>query len=152
MKKHIANINSTQVEGFGFLVMAIGLFAYSLINHGLSKTEWKQSPYLFPLVLSVFLGFLSISLLHEGNQLLKTGHQEVPDTTNWKTVGMITVFSLSYVLLIAVIRFVPATFLFLLVAFWYLGERKRHLIALLSIGFPIILYVLFCMLLHVMLP
>lgn len=150
--KKIALINSTRVEGFVFLILSLALFIYSMILHRLSNTEWKMSPYLFPLVISIFLAFLSLSLLKEGKQLKKENDREEGIASNWKDVIYIAIFTLVYCILIGVITFIPATSLFLLVSFWYLGERKRYLILLISLLFPVILYVLFGMLLHVMLP
>lgn len=70
-------------EGIVFLLLAIALCLYALINHYSTKgLEWKLSPYLFPALISIFLGVLASVLLFEGLRDHKehsnacTGNQE----------------------------------------------------------------------------
>ncbi|HKL60470.1 MAG TPA: tripartite tricarboxylate transporter TctB family protein, partial [Sphaerochaeta sp.] len=57
-----------------------------------------------------------------------------------------------YIMSIALVGFVVATTLFLALSFVYLKERRKWLLLVLSLSFPLVVYVLFGMLLHVMLP
>lgn len=178
-------IHPTSVEGFVFLLGSVLLAVYSLVLHELSKAKWKMSPYLFPLLLAVFLFLLSLSLLQEGKKereaeekldseqkgqglddsllhaqpMNRTAHrldvQALGAYLKGKGGNDASVFALitlAYIFSIALIGFVVSTFLFLVVSFVYLKERRKALVIVLSIAFPLIVYLLFGMLLHVMLP
>jgi len=68
MQSNRSRIHPTSTEGFVFLLGSVLLGVYSLVLHVLSKAKWKMSPYLFPLLLAVFLFLLSLSLLQEGRK------------------------------------------------------------------------------------
>lgn len=152
------NANGTCLEGLFFLVASTALFVYSLYFHADSGSQWKQSPYLFPLVIAVFLFLLSLSLLREGRQEGSANRADgevaqgpVADIS-WKKTAVVTLLVFAYMQGIGLVGFILATFLFLVATFLYLKERRLWLIASLSIAFPLVVYVLFGMLLHVMLP
>ncbi len=71
---------------------------------------------------------------------------------NWKDALFFALITLVYIFGITVIGFVVSTALFLAVSFVCLRERRVWLVIALSIAFPLIVYVLFGMVLHVMLP
>lgn len=182
-------MHPTSREGFVFLLGSVLLAVYSLVLHALSNAKWKMSPYLFPLVIAVFLFLLSLSLLQEGKKERQTRDEREPEgqkltskiifpqkvgeqvgsekATNVKRLSLFfasllkkttndaLVFafvSLVYVMSIGLVGFVVATALFLAVSFVLLKERRVWLVIVLSIAFPLIVYLLFGMLLHVMLP
>ena len=72
-------IHQTSVEGFAFLLGSVSLAVYSLVLHVGSKAKWKMSPYLFPLLLAVFLFLLSLSLLQEGKKERREQEEEKPE-------------------------------------------------------------------------
>lgn len=137
-----------------FLILAAGLLVYSLINHyGSIKMEWKTSPYLFPVLVAVFIFALSISLIAEGTQQIKSNAKtEQKAAAQWKSVAFTIVVSIIYYVIMRFITFIPATILFLVAMFLYLGERRKWLMALISIISSLAIYVIFDVLLHVMLP
>ena len=174
-------IHPTSVEGSIFLVSSVLLAIYSWVLHVASHAAWKMSPYLFPLVIAAFLFVLSLSLLQEGrkerqnlalqeqkeepfekindiqeNTAIKTMHDNVLFVTlkhkSWYDAAVFALIALLYIMSIALIGFIVATVLFLATSFVYLKERRIWLVLLLSCIFPLIVYVLFGMLLHVMLP
>jgi hypothetical protein len=180
-------IHQTSVEGFAFLLGSVSLAVYSLVLHVGSKAKWKMSPYLFPLLLAVFLFLLSLSLLQEGKKERREQEEENPEKQGlvgegplqymeavseqgipqkkesthfftslrekpWKDAIVFALLSLVYILGITLVGFVVSTTLFLAVSFVHLKERRVYLILVLSVSFPLIVYVLFGMLLHVMLP
>ncbi len=71
---------------------------------------------------------------------------------SWKDALLFAMITLVYIIGITVIGFVVSTALFLAVSFVCLRERRVWLVIALSIAFPLIVYVLFGMVLHVMLP
>ncbi|NBK22211.1 MAG: hypothetical protein EOM68_09310 [Spirochaetia bacterium] len=173
----------TSVEGFVFLLGSVLLAVYSLVLHELSKAKWKMSPYLFPLLLAVFLFLLSLSLLQEGRKERKAQEQQeanlkpqladeslvlggpgITHKPNGRSIvallkGMngndalvFALITLAYIFSITMTGFVISTFLFLVVSFVYLKERRKVLVMVLSISFPLVVYLLFGVLLHVMLP
>lgn len=159
MHNNRIRIHPTSIEGFVFLLSSVLLAVYSLVMHGLSHAKWKMSPYLFPLLLAVFLFLLSLSLLLEGRkerQVFQDSEQQRQDESllkkGWKDATVFALIALVYILCIPLIGFVVATVLFLVGSFVDLKERRIALVIILSIAFPLIVYVLFGMLLHVMLP
>jgi len=163
MQSNRSRIHPTSTEGFVFLLGSVLLGVYSLVLHVLSKAKWKMSPYLFPLLLAVFLFLLSLSLLQEGRkerqaQEMQDTEQQTPEAEGspkqkgWKDAAVFALISLAYILSISLVGFVVATVMFLVGSFVYLKERRIWLVIALSIAFPLIIYVLFGMLLHVMLP
>ena len=141
-------------EGLLFFALALGLAVYSLINHyGTARLEWKLSPYMFPFLISIFLGALSISLISDGLHKIRTdvtsSHKGAP---LWKRAMLMFFIAIAYFLSMNLLTFIPATILFLVASFLFLGERRLWLIGILSIATSVIIYILFDVLLHVMLP
>lgn len=174
-------IHPTSVEGYAFLLLSILLAVYSLVLHVESQAKWKMSPYLFPLVIATFLFLLSLSLLQEGGRAARTEkaltkeeraefsqpvaeEKHVLQSTrigslfgifwqkSWKDSVLFACMTLLYILSIGFVGFLLSTVLFLVFTFVYLKERRPYLVIVLSIGFPLVAYVLFGMVLHVMLP
>ncbi len=137
------------VEGSVFLVVSILGIIFSIRCHAAMDMEWKLSPYLFPLVISLILFALSISLLIEGR---KKVYREVKDETHWRDIFLYVAICFVYYLVISYIGFIASTILFLVVVFRLLGVRKWWFIALLSVVATLAIYILFARLLHVMLP
>lgn len=168
-------IQETTVEGIVFLLSSLLLGVYSLTLHTESQAEWKMSAYLFPLVIAVFLFFLSISLMLEGKKerlsqdalkqesntiVGKDTIQEQKEITTlasiWKNpskgAALFALISFAYIMGINLVGFLISTGLFLVASFAYLKERRVAVLIGLSIGFTLVVYVLFGMVLHVMLP
>lgn len=146
--------NKNVKEAILFFLLAVGLLIYSLVNHyDSTNLKWSMSPYLFPTIISIFIGALSVSLALEGIKEVKTNKRvKAKANVKWKDVLFTIVASIIYFILMDVITFIPATILFLVFMLFYFGERRIWLIAFISIGTSTILYVLFDVLLHVMLP
>jgi len=151
-KSYISNKNIQ--DALAFFVLAVVLLAYSLVNHYSTKNlKWELSPYLFPLLISVFVAALSLSLAADGIRQIKSGEEEKRKTTpQWRGVVFTITVSVIYYIMMKVITFIPATILFLVSMFYYLGERRIWLMALVSIPCALSIYVIFGVLLHVMLP
>ncbi len=149
-------ISPTILDSLAFLLLSVALFCYSLYRHynGL-PVEWQMSPYLFPALLSVFLFLLSLSLFAEGRRQ-STSRGKTDSTAkkaaDYRGVLVTIAASVLYVALMPVIHFLPATVLFLAGMLCYLGERRRWLVGLLSVGTSVAIYVLFALMLNVMLP
>lgn len=149
--------NRTVQESILFFLLSIALLAYALYKHytGL-PVSWEMSPYLFPVLIAVFLFLLSISLFTDGRRQAAVQQKEAGESTpaaiDWKSTLFTVVASIVYFLLMPVIKFIPATILFLVAMFWYLKERRWWLVALLSAATAVLIYVMFGVLLNVMLP
>lgn len=137
----------------------IGLMIYSLYYHGNAGIEWVMSPYLFPLLISIFLIFLAVGLLAEVHRLAKVEsikkgatNAQISPKIEWKKLSITLSMIIIYYFAMPMIGFLISGFLFLVGMFWLLGERRIWLIALLAVGTPLILYGVFHELLHVMLP
>ncbi len=136
---------------------AAGLLAYSLYHHYFDKntSDWKTSPYLFPTLISVFGLLLTVSLVMDALQELRSGEAVKKDTGSKRNlVGVLVLIgaSLAYYFLLPILHFIPATIIFLAALFLYLGERKWWKIALLSVIAAVAIYLLFGVALNVRLP
>lgn len=150
--------NATVQESVLFFLLSIALLVYALYKHytGL-PVSWEMSPYLFPVLISVFLFLLSISLFTDGRKQYAAGEERGQETgekpaTDWKSTLFTVVAAVIYFLLMPVIKFIPATILFLVAMFWFLKERRWWLVAILSVATAGLIYVMFGVLLNVMLP
>ncbi|WP_332448429.1 tripartite tricarboxylate transporter TctB family protein [Sphaerochaeta sp.] len=141
---------STYIEGLVFLAFSIALLIYALFNHYQNDGEWKQSPYLFPLLIALFFLPLAVVLLRQGKAEGKK--QNSPATLQYKDTAIVALTTLIYMAVMPVVGFLGSSVIFLAVLIWYLGERNTVRIILISILFPLVMYVLFARMLHVMLP
>lgn len=141
-------------ESIIFFILSIALFIYSLTKHyGVMKLEWKMSPYLFPALISIFLFFLSISLFSDGlRQIKEKNTVKNGEPVSWKKLILTITACAVYIIIMPLITFIPSTIMFIAFMLYLLGERKKLFIVLLSVPFSVIIYFLFSVLLHVMLP
>ncbi len=143
-------------EGIIFFTLSISLILYSLFNHyNAGRIEWRISPYLFPLLIAVFILPFSLFLLHYGIKKIKSKSEtkDKEGSTILKTNVLVTVaLSVLYCYFITFIGFVPASVLFLASLIIYLKEKRTWLIALISLLFSFSIYFIFAVLLNVMLP
>ncbi|MDD2446507.1 MAG: tripartite tricarboxylate transporter TctB family protein [Tissierellia bacterium] len=151
--------NSKVKESLLFITIAIVILLYSLINHYTTKDlQWGLSPYLFPLLVSVFMISISISLFVEGikDEKLRKKEEinkvEKKEKVYWKEVIFVIFISLVYYLAMDIIGFIFSTTLFLVILFVFLGERRKWILVLISLSTTAIIYFIFSVLLHVMLP
>ncbi len=139
----------SRIEGFVFLLLSLSAIVYSLVEHQRSKVVWQQSPYLFPLVVAMFLLPLSLSLLRSAG---KENKGDTPALFLVRDTTVVVLATMVYVILMPYLTFLVSTTLFLFGLLFYLGERRYLFISLLSVGFTSLMYLLFGKLLHVMLP
>ena len=143
-----------------FVVLcAVSLLTYSLYHHATDKntTEWKTSPYLFPVLISVFGILLAASLLADAmrdmkNQAMLAGAEDTGSHHDLKGVFVFIGVSVLYYFALPHLKFIAATILYLLILFLYLGERKWWKLLLLCGITTGAIYVLFGVALHVHLP
>lgn len=137
-----------------FFVLGCLLLGYSLVGHYSDVTVgWELSPYLFPALVAVFIVALAVSLCADGLHHLHNPHAgDEPADPHLPAAVVIIIAAVCYCLLLPLVTFIPATLAFMVFAFWYLGERRIWLVALLSLCTTLSVYVIFDMLLGVMLP
>ena len=152
--KKLYLFNKNIQDALFFFIFAVAMLIYALANHyNSTKMEWKTSPYLFPFLIAVFIGALSFSLFADGIRQIKSSEKSAEKTTvQWKGVVFTIAVSIIYYGIMNFITFIPATILFLVAMFLYLGERRIWLMALISVLSSLTIYVIFGVLLHVMLP
>lgn len=135
---------------------SLALLAYSLYHHYFDKNTsvWKMSPYLFPTLISIFGLLLALSLMADARQALRNAQDtaEPFKMSNLRGVFIVIGASLVYYFLMPLLTFTPATMLFLLALFIYLGECKWWKLLLLSGVTTGAIYVLFGIMLNVRLP
>ncbi|MDD7202219.1 MAG: tripartite tricarboxylate transporter TctB family protein [Sphaerochaetaceae bacterium] len=140
-------------ESMLFFVLAVSLLVYSLAGHRQISLPWKLSPYLFPLLVSLFLLILSFCLFAEGVRSDQKGASCRPfPKTEWRNVLATLAFCLAYYFAMPHIGFILSTIVFLVLLFLLLGERRPLVVGTLSVATSVVIYYLFHVLLHVMLP
>lgn len=150
--------NHSLQDALLFAVFGIALLIHALSKHyAQAMPDWKMSPYLFPLLVSIFLILLSVSLVADGRRELKQSAEPKQNEaslqlTYGKKVLFAVLFSIAYYILMPILTFIPSTILFLTVMFLYLGERRPLVIGLISVLTAVIVYALFALGLNVMLP
>lgn len=154
MRDHLKNKNVP--DSLVILVLGLALGAYSLIGFFTAAvhTAWILSPYLFPLLLSVFAVLLSAALFAEGRAEAgqSCADSAKPAARGLKNLLAVALTSLVYCALLSPLGFLPATVLFLAALLWLLGERRWWMIAAVALLTPLVLYALFGIALGVRLP
>jgi len=152
--------NKTIQDAMTILALSIVLGIYCLVKFYTAsvKTEWKMSPYLFPILISVFALLISVSLFADGRHELKTIERndaiEPESVMRGNNIKIVAVIGLSAVffILMKYIGFIIGSAVFLLSMFLLLGERRWWLIIILSTVTTGVLYVAFAVFLNVRLP
>lgn len=172
--------NQTIQQAAIFFLLGVGLLLYSVLQLRVEKVDRILSPYLFPLIIGMVFVVSSIFLYKEEKRTKKKqkaekrkderteimeaeseesfGRSEAPKSVQEQEnkelikVGIIFTGTLVYILLIPVIRFLPASFLYLFGLFRFLGEKRILKGLALSGGTVLFLYLLFEKMLYVILP
>ena len=156
MREYLKNKNVQ--ESIVVFLLGLALGAYSLISFYTARvqTKWIMSPYLFPLLLSVFAVLLSVSLFGEGryevSEARRGAEQAKPAKLKLLNVLVVVLMGVAYYVLISLIHFIPASMIFLAAMIWFLGERRWWMIAAVAVVMPLVLYALFALGLSVRLP
>ncbi len=143
-----------EIQSLIFLGIGVLLMIYSLYNHSHANIDWIMSPYLFPLLISVFLILLSISLaleIRKTDRKENTAPEGIGNINRRKLLISIAAIFLYYIAM-PYIGFLLSSIVFLTAMLWMMGERRWRMILLLSVGTSFILYGIFHELLNVMLP
>ena len=156
MRDHLKNKSIQDSIAVFLLGLALGIYSLIRFRSAAVQTRWILSPYLVPLLLSVFAILLSLSLFGEGlgerGRAREDAAQAKPAPRKLRNVLIVVLMSAAYCALISLIRFLPASMLFLAAMIWFLGERRPWMIAAVSIVMPLVLYALFGLGLGVRLP
>ena len=150
-------------EGIFFFICGIALLAYSLINHYSTSITWSLSPYLFPLVVSLFFIVLSCTLFFSafssgtkksGNAEKSSSGTSSADSSKilWKPVLIFIAAVSVYYVIMPFISFIASNIILLSFLFVLLGERVWWKILCLSVVTTLVIYYFFHTFLHVMLP
>lgn len=153
------DLNNQKVQdSIVVLLLGLALGAYSLIGFFTAavQTKWIMSPYLFPLLLSAFAVLLAAALFGEGHRearLTRAGETPAkPAALKMKNALAVVLLGMVYAALLPLIRFIPATLLFLAALMWLMGEHRPWMIAAVALLVPLALYALFGLGLGVRLP
>lgn len=149
--------NKTVQEGLAVLLAGLALGAYSLISFytGAVHVVWILSPWLFPLLLSVFAVVLGAALVCGGcreTAQSRSAAPAAPDRSGRKRALAVVLMVAVCCALLPLIRFVPASALLLAALMYFLGERRWWVIAAVALAAPLVLYALFGLGLGVRLP
>ena len=149
MEEKNKKINPVLIEGIVLCALSVLGIIFSIICHYGFKVEWKLSPYLFPLFISIMLCMLSISLILSSFSGLKEAKREKGDR---KTFLLFLLECAIYLIVLKYLGFLISTMLLLCAIVHLLGEKSWWKIILISVVTSLIIYFLFGVYLGVMLP
>ena len=149
MEEKNKKINPVLLEGVILCALSVLGIIFSIICHYGFKVEWKLSPYLFPLFISIMLCMLSISLILSSFSGLKEAKREKGDR---KTFLLFLLECAIYLIVLKYLGFLISTMLLLCAIVHLLGEKSWWKIILISVVTSLIIYFLFGVYLGVMLP
>lgn len=149
MEEKNKKINPVLIEGIVLCALSVLGIIFSIICHYGFKVEWKLSPYLFPLFISIMLCMLSISLILSSFSGLKEAKREKGDR---KTFLLFLLECAIYLIVLKYLGFLISTMLLLSAIVHLLGEKSWWKIILISVVTSLIIYFLFGVYLSVMLP
>lgn len=131
-----------------FLALSLVLAGYSLSSHisGIYK-QWALSPYLFPLLASLCLFGLSLSMLFEKAQSKKKTALFLS-----KRFVYVSLCSVLYALCLPLFGFVFASTLYLFFMMRSLGEKRWLFAIAFSLLCSFVLYIVFAKLFYISLP
>ena len=148
MRDHLKNKSIQDSIAVFLLGLALGIYSLIRFRSAAVQTRWILSP--------VFAILLSLSLFGEGlgerGRACEDAAQAKPAPRKLRNVLIVVLMGAAYCALISLIRFLPASMLFLAAMIWFLGERRPWMIAAVSIVMPLVLYALFGLGLGVRLP
>lgn len=147
--------NKTLQDGLTVLLLALALGVCSLIGFFTARVQsaWYLSPWLFPLLLALLSLPLSAALIREGRRELRgAASGEAPAVSGLGKPAAVVLLAAAYLALMGLIRFIPATALFLAALIRLLGERRWWMVAALTVLTPLVLYAVFAIGLSVRLP
>lgn len=149
--------NNTFQDAIFFFAVSIALIVYSFIKHysGI-KIEWKMSPYLFPILISVFMLVLSFILFSQSLKEIKAQEGETQEKEmeyfNLRNFLATLAIVILYYISMKYVSFVIATIILLAVMLLLLGERRWWVVALVSVLTTGVIYAIFGLGLKVNLP
>lgn len=164
--------NHSIQEGIFFLLLSACLFWYGMDSYSSSfNKDWSQSPYLFPVLVSLLMAALAASLLYQGMRQKKDGAGDGEGSAKKCTVQVLVILGITvlYYIALAVLKIPYITFgilawsltisnfeivtvVFLFAMMLYLGVRKLPVLILVPVGTSLFLSVTFRAMLHVLLP
>lgn len=140
----------------GVLTACLGSF---LIWHGSAMPHprgWSSSPGLFPIIIGVVLVILALLLLVERHQLRKAAAPAAPDEgqdgQSFKLIWLVPGSLAIYILALGYLPYEPPTFVFLALAMWAFGNRSIFTILFASLGFTLLISVIFTQVLGTLIP
>ena len=149
MQEDRKKLNPVVIEGIALLAFSVIGVIYSIVSHFGFKVEWKLSPYLFPLFISLMLFVLSISLLLSG---LKGMDEKKSEKGDKKTFLLFLSECAIYLVVLRYLGFLISTMILLGAIVRLLGEKNWVKVILISVVTSLIIYFLFGVYLGVMLP
>ena len=120
MEEKNKKINPVLIEVIVLCALSVLGIIFSIICHYGFKVEWKLSPYLFPLFISIMLCMLSISLILSSFSGIKEAKREKGDR---KTFLLFLLECAIYLIVLKYLGFLISTMLLLGAIVHLLGEK-----------------------------
>ncbi len=167
-----SKINSLLFEGMVFCGGGLWLLSYSLTSQAAAfNKDWAQSPYLFPLIISVCTIILSLWIMIDGIKKTRAAVASDPhfEVSKLKYVGIVLVLCCLYYIALKYLKmpyvtvgilnfyftfcvFEVVTLIFLILMMAIMGVRKIPILVLVPLGVTLFLSIAFRTMLHVLLP
>jgi putative tricarboxylic transport membrane protein len=131
-----------------WLLLAVGVF---VVSEDLPAGTGETGPAFYPRVIAVLIAMFALlqfgrSTYEDGRNVRKIRGTQV------KTVGIVALLVIAYVLSLPWLGFVTATITFLIVGMVYSGARSVVRVGATAVGLSLLLYYLFGVFLRVPLP
>jgi hypothetical protein len=140
-------------EALGFLALSLGLILYCLVKQSGIRYEWKLSPWLFPLLVSLFLLALSVALLLRAIRACRgfSGEEEKAQSGLVRPLAALGLTA-GYTLALKFVPFAPATAVLLALLLLLFGEKRPWALVLIPLLATALIRLVFGAALHVDLP
>lgn len=146
-------MEKNRVDGITGLLL-LGLLAFAYYS---SRSFPENSQFFVNVVLAFLLVCTLVYVAQTAYRIWQAKKEETKDEEkvaliNGKILGGMIFFALYIFLAIPVIGFYPATALMTFGLSWFLGSRQKKALALLSVAFPFVLFLIFQVALEIYLP
>lgn len=152
---------SDTMSGLIFAIMSLWLLVYAIPRNIDGGTgEYGMSSAMLPNIMALSMLVLSVlqvcvNLFPEWN-LLTPGKKGVAAETDWTSHGTfwlkLIAFLASYLGLLKLLGFIPASVLFLALLQYMVGQRKYLTLGILAVVVPLVIYIAFRHGMGIMLP